>query len=79
MAIKSGVNVRGYFHWALFDDLEWGDDYTTRFGFIISITKTISSAFLKCQLSGSLNSQRVRLDVLKILESYLYYVEWKRA
>ncbi|PQQ17364.1 hypothetical protein Pyn_06696 [Prunus yedoensis var. nudiflora] len=54
--IKSGVNVRGYFHWALFDDLEWGDDYTTRFGFIISITKTISSAFLKCQLSGSLNS-----------------------
>lgn len=25
-------------------------------GFIISITKTISSAFLKCQLSGSLSS-----------------------
>ncbi|CAL9020459.1 unnamed protein product [Prunus brigantina] len=23
---------KGYFHWALFDDYEWGDDYTLRFG-----------------------------------------------
>ncbi|PQQ04808.1 beta-glucosidase 12-like [Prunus yedoensis var. nudiflora] len=31
-AMKNGVNLEGYFHWALFDDYEWGDGYTLRFG-----------------------------------------------
>ncbi|PQQ12358.1 protein-tyrosine-phosphatase MKP1 [Prunus yedoensis var. nudiflora] len=31
-ALKSGVNLKGYFHWALFDDYEWGDGYSLRFG-----------------------------------------------
>ncbi|KAL6277983.1 hypothetical protein ACE6H2_021584 [Prunus campanulata] len=30
-AMKNGVNLKGYFHWALFDDYEWGDGYTLRF------------------------------------------------
>ncbi|KAK9926682.1 hypothetical protein M0R45_023897 [Rubus argutus] len=31
-AIKNGVNVKGYFYWALFDDFEWGMGFSDRYG-----------------------------------------------
>lgn len=33
-AIREGVDVRGYMHWALLDNMEWGDGMKQRFGLI---------------------------------------------
>lgn len=33
-AVESGADIRGYFHWALTDNLEWHSGYGERFGLI---------------------------------------------
>ena len=32
--MESGADIRGYFHWALTDNLEWHSGYGDRFGLI---------------------------------------------
>ncbi|XP_068307530.1 beta-glucosidase 32-like [Pyrus communis] len=31
-AMKNGANVKGYFYWALFDDVEWGLAFSLQYG-----------------------------------------------
>ncbi|XVF49662.1 hypothetical protein PTKIN_Ptkin04bG0030900 [Pterospermum kingtungense] len=40
-AINNGVNVKGYFYWNLFDDFEWSEGYTIRFGLYYIDYKTL--------------------------------------
>lgn len=39
-AIEEGVNIKGYFHWSLMDNFEWGD-FSQRFGLVRINYKTL--------------------------------------
>ena len=33
-ALADGINVKGYFNWTAFDNFEWNNGFSTRFGMI---------------------------------------------
>jgi len=39
-ALDAGVPLRGYFHWTCFDNFEWAEGYSARFGLIANDLKT---------------------------------------
>ena len=39
-AIEAGSPVRGYFHWTTFDNFEWAEGYSAKFGLIACDPRT---------------------------------------
>lgn len=39
-AIEAGVDLRGYFVWSLYDNFEWSDGYSQRFGIVFTDYRT---------------------------------------
>ena len=39
-AKKDGINLCGYFHWSLYDNLEWNSGFSKRFGVVYTDFKT---------------------------------------
>lgn len=62
---RNGVNVKGYFHWALFDDFEWGEGYVPRFGLYYIDYKD--------------NLKRVPKNSAKWLQSFLKGHDYKKT
>ncbi|MFX0147957.1 MAG: family 1 glycosylhydrolase, partial [Candidatus Hodarchaeota archaeon] len=46
-AIKSGVNIKGYFVWSLIDNFEWVYGYSKKFGLIHINYTTLERAWKK--------------------------------
>jgi len=69
-AMRSGVDVRGYFHWSAVDNLEWAEGFGPRFGLIARDPKTGERAIRQsAKLYGEIAKSN-EIDVNK-LEEYL--------
>ena len=68
-AIRSGIDVRGYFHWSLLDNFEWDKGYKSRFGLV-----EVDFETLKRTLKGSgklygriAQENKIEHDLLKFI------------
>lgn len=50
LAMKNNVDVRGYFQWTLYDNFEWSEGYTKRFGIVRTVPGTLDRVVKKSGL-----------------------------
>jgi beta-glucosidase len=60
-AINEGVPLRGYFHWTCFDNFEWADGYSAKFGLMSCDLKTQER---RLRASGRLYAEICRTNAL---------------
>ncbi len=68
-AIKSGVNVKGYFYWSFLDNFEWDKGYKSRFGLVEvnykTLERTIKPSALLYQRIAKTN--QIEHDLLRFI------------
>jgi beta-glucosidase len=62
-AIEAGAAVRGYFHWTCFDNFEWAEGYSAKFGLIACDPLTQER---RVRASGRLYAEICRLNGLPV-------------
>ena len=71
VAMRSGVDIKGYFHWSAVDNLEWAEGFAPRFGLIARDPKTGERAIRQsAELYGEI-AKSDEIDVNKLGEKYL--------
>ncbi len=65
-AVKEGVDVRGYYHWSLYDNFEWAEGFVPRFGlYTVDYTTYERTPTLGATVLGEIAGARIMTKALR--------------